>query len=98
MKNNPIKTCLWFDGQAKEAATFYCSIFKNSTITSENPVVVTFNLNGMELMGLNGGPMYKINPSISLFVTISSIKELDVIWNKLIAGGKALMDISKYPW
>jgi predicted 3-demethylubiquinone-9 3-methyltransferase (glyoxalase superfamily) len=98
MKNNPIRTCLWFNGQAKEAATFYCSIFKNSKITADNPVVTTFSLNGLNVMALNGGPMYKINPSISLFATISSLNTLDEIWNKLIDGGKALIGIDKYPW
>ena len=64
--NNGIYPSLWFDNQAKEAATFYCSIFKNSKITSDNPVVTKFELEGQSMIGLNGGPMYKINPSISL--------------------------------
>jgi predicted 3-demethylubiquinone-9 3-methyltransferase (glyoxalase superfamily) len=42
MKNNPIKTCLWFDGQAKTAAELYCSIFRNSKIIAENPIVLQF--------------------------------------------------------
>ncbi len=57
--------CLWFDGQAKEAATLYCSVFKNSAITAETPLVVSFELNGKKIMGLNGGSMFTINPSIS---------------------------------
>ena len=53
--NNSIHPCLWFDGQAKEAATFYCSIFPNSKITVDTPMVVNFELMGKKFMGLNGG-------------------------------------------
>jgi len=41
--------CLWFDGQAKAAAAYYCSIFKDSKITAENPIVVNVELNGNKL-------------------------------------------------
>jgi predicted 3-demethylubiquinone-9 3-methyltransferase (glyoxalase superfamily) len=95
---NQIYPCLWFDGQAKVAAEFYCSFLKNSEIIDETPMIVTFELNGKLIMGLNGGPMFKFNPSISLFITCESINETDEIWNKLIVGGKALMPIDKYPW
>jgi predicted 3-demethylubiquinone-9 3-methyltransferase (glyoxalase superfamily) len=54
---SPIFPCLWFDGQAKEAAEFYCSTFRNSFITAETPMVVTFTLNGTKIMGLIGGPL-----------------------------------------
>lgn len=96
--NNTIYPCLWFDGNAKEAAAFYCTIFKNSKITTDTPMVVTFGLNGKRCMGLNGGPMFTINPSISFFVKCESINEVDEIWNKLTEGGKILMAIDKYPW
>lgn len=49
---NEIYTCLRFDGQAQEAAKFYCSIFKNSEITADNQMVVNFVLNGQKFMGL----------------------------------------------
>jgi len=45
----PIYPCLLFDNQAKEAAEFYCSLFKNSKITSETPVVVKFELNNKKI-------------------------------------------------
>lgn len=98
MYSNPITSCLWFDGQAKEAASFYSTIFEKSIITAENPMVVTFELNGTKFMGLNGGPMFKINPSISFFVTCGTIVEVDAVWEKLIEDGKALMPIANYPW
>jgi len=96
--NTSIYPCFWFDGQAKEAAEFYCSVFSNSKITTSTPMVVQFELGGKKCMGLNGGPMFKINPSISLFVLCESINETNRVWDKLIIGGKALMPIEKYPW
>ena len=96
---NQIHPCLWFDGKAREAAELYCSVIKNSKITTDTGLVVIFNLNGKKIMGLNGGPIYKINPSISLFISCETLEETNEIWNKLIAdGGKALMPIDKYPW
>jgi predicted 3-demethylubiquinone-9 3-methyltransferase (glyoxalase superfamily) len=95
---NQIYPCLWFDGKAKAAADFYCSVFKNSKITADTNMVVTFEIDGNEFMGLNGGPMFKINPSISMFVRCESIHQTNEIWNKLFEGGKALMPIDKYPW
>jgi predicted 3-demethylubiquinone-9 3-methyltransferase (glyoxalase superfamily) len=95
---NSIYPCLWFDGQARAAADFYCSIFKNSKVTSDNKLVVNFELNGKKIMGLNGGPHFKLNQSISFFVSCKSENETNEIWNKLFEGGKAMMPIDKYPW
>ena len=97
MKNS-IHPCLWFDGNAKEAATFYCSIFSNSKITVDTPMVVNFELMGKKFMGLNGGPMFKINPSISIFVYCKTADETDEIYNRLADGGEPLMHIGKYDW
>ncbi|MFA5971328.1 MAG: VOC family protein [Lentimicrobiaceae bacterium] len=96
--NNPIYPCLWFDGNAKAAAEFYCSVFRNSKIVDDNPMVVNFELNGNLIMALNGGPMFKFNPSISMFVHCESHSETNLVWDKLIKGGKELMPIDKYPW
>jgi predicted 3-demethylubiquinone-9 3-methyltransferase (glyoxalase superfamily) len=96
--NNNIFLCLWFDGNAKEAATFYCTVFSNSKITTDTPMVVQFEIEGKKLMGLNGGPHFKINPSISLFVTCSTEEEIDSIYSKLVEGGQAMMALDKYPW
>jgi predicted 3-demethylubiquinone-9 3-methyltransferase (glyoxalase superfamily) len=95
---NQIYPCLWFDGQAKAAAGFYCSIFKNSKITVETPMVVNFELDGKKFMGLNGGPIFKINPSISITAIFESIDETNFVWNKLFEGGKALIEIGKHDW
>jgi predicted 3-demethylubiquinone-9 3-methyltransferase (glyoxalase superfamily) len=83
----PLYPCLWFDGNAREAATFYCSIFKNSTIKDENPMVVMFELNGKKFMGLNGGPMYKFTEAVSFVVNCANQEEIDNYWEKLTADG-----------
>jgi predicted 3-demethylubiquinone-9 3-methyltransferase (glyoxalase superfamily) len=95
---NQLHPCLWFDDQAKAAAELYCSVFKNSRITTDTPMVVMFELNGKKIMGLNGGPMFKMNPSISLFATFETATETNEVWEKLIIGGKALISIGKHPW
>jgi predicted 3-demethylubiquinone-9 3-methyltransferase (glyoxalase superfamily) len=82
-----IYPCLWFDGQAKAAATFYCSIFKNSKITDENPVVVNFELDGQHFMGLNGGPNFKFNEAVSFVLNCDTQEEIDHYWNSLISNG-----------
>lgn len=84
---NPIHPCLWFDGQAKEAAELYCSVFANSKITSDSGMVVMFELNGQTFMGLNGGPHFKFNEAVSFVVNCETQKEIDYYWNKLTADG-----------
>lgn len=96
--NNTIYPCLWFDGQAKAAANFYCSLFPNSKITTDTPMVVQFEILGKKIMGLNGGPMFKINPSISFFVTCQTDEEIEALAAKLLEGGKVMMPLDKYPW
>lgn len=80
---NQIYPCLWFDGQAQAAATFYCSIFKNSKITADNQMVVTFELNNKKFMGLNGGPQYKFSPAVSFVIDCETQGEIDYYWEKL---------------
>lgn len=86
--NKMIYPCLWFDGKAREAAEFYCSVFKNSVITSDNQLVVTFETAGQKFMCLNGGPEFTFNPSISFVVECETQKEIDYYWNKLTEGGE----------
>lgn len=109
-----ITNCLWFDDHAEEAAKFYTSVFPNSKVgditrygkegyeihkrPEGSVMTVEFILNGMEFMGLNGGPIFKFNPSISFFVVCETVKETDEIWSKLSAGGFILMSLGKYDW
>jgi predicted 3-demethylubiquinone-9 3-methyltransferase (glyoxalase superfamily) len=95
---NQIYPCLWFDGQAKAAADLYCTVFKNSKITTDTPMVVNFELDGQKFMGLNGGPQYKVNPSISFFVVCETEDETNQAWEKLSEGGSVLMALDKYDW
>lgn len=83
-----IYPCLWFDGQAKEAAEFYCSVFENSKITADTPLVVTFELDGKKFMGLNGGPNFKFNEAVSFVVNCDTQEEIDHYWFKLSEGGE----------
>jgi predicted 3-demethylubiquinone-9 3-methyltransferase (glyoxalase superfamily) len=89
MKNS-IYPCLWFDGQAKEAALFYCGIFKNSKILTDTPMVVKFELNGAVFMGLNAGPLYKFTEAISYVVECDTQDEIDYYWTKLSEGGREI--------
>jgi len=91
---------LWFDSQAEEAATFYTSLFKNSKITGVGRygeagpgpkgavMMVNFELDGQSFMALNGGPVFKFTPAISLFVNCETQAEVDELWEKLSAGGE----------
>ena len=96
MTHQKIRTCLWFDGNAEEAAEFYVSVFKDrgdSAITGITPgpngaaLVVAFRLAGVEFLALNGGPQFQFNEAISLTVDCRSQEELDELWEKLSAGG-----------
>ena len=78
---------LWFDNQAEEAAKFYTGIFKNSKILSANPMTVTFELEGVEFMALNGGPHHKFTEAVSFFVHCKTQKEVDRLWNKFTENG-----------
>jgi predicted 3-demethylubiquinone-9 3-methyltransferase (glyoxalase superfamily) len=84
---NRIYACLWSNGQAKEMAEYYCSIFKNSKLTSENAMVVTFDLNDTKFMALNGGPMFKFSPANSYVIECETQQEIDHYWAKLGEGG-----------
>ena len=92
-----ITTFLWFDDNAEEAMNFYVSIFKNSRIISvqryagpgpeQKVMTATFQLEGQEFMALNGGPHFKFNEAISLFVNCETQEEVDDLWHKFVAGG-----------
>ena len=89
---------LWFNGTAADAATFYTSLFPESSITHADPMIITFTLSGQQFTALNGGPMYSLNPSISLFITCETEEETDRLWQQLSEDGKVMMPLDKYPW
>jgi predicted 3-demethylubiquinone-9 3-methyltransferase (glyoxalase superfamily) len=91
---------LWFDNNAEEAINFYSSIFKNSKIVNVSRygeggpapkgtlMSATFELEGQTFMALNGGPHFKFNEAISLFVNCETQEEVDELWEKLSSGGE----------
>ena len=79
--------CLWFDGQARAAADFYCAIFPDSKITNDSGMVVNFELNGQPFMGLNGGPLFQFNEAVSFVIPCDNQEEIDHYWYKLTAEG-----------
>ncbi|MFE1341707.1 VOC family protein [Streptomyces sp. NPDC058733] len=92
-------TCLWFDGQAEEAAHYYVSIFKNSSIgrigryTEAGPgpagsvIAVDFTANGQKFVALNGGPQFTFSEAISFQIFCDSQEEVDHYWTKLTDNG-----------
>ena len=98
-----ITTNLWFDHQVEEAAAFYTSIFRNSSIgriarygkegyelhgRAEGTVMtVEFQIEGQEFVALNGGPHFKFNEAVSFIVHCDTQKEVDYYWEKLSEGG-----------
>lgn len=49
-------------------------------------------------MAISAGPYFKLNPAISMFVVFDNEAEIEEVWNKLVDGGKALMEYNTYPW
>lgn len=96
--NNNIHPCIWYDGNAKAAAEFYCTVFPGAKITVDSPMVVNFELYGQKFMGLNGGPMFKTNPSVSFLIICEEDNEIELLWKALSEGGMVMMPLDKYDW
>lgn len=99
----PITPCLWFDGQAQEAAEFYTSVFPDSRITGVQEVTteghptglpvgsvlaVMFELEGRPYFALNGGPGFPFTQAVSFQTYPRTQAELDERWNALVDGGE----------
>src|SRR5256885_12424683 len=102
-----ITTHLWFDKEAKEAGAFYTSVFPESRIKGTNTLhdtpsgsvdIVNIDLAGHEFTLLSAGPLFKFNPSISFLVTCAAKDEVDALWQKLLDGGTALMELGQDPF
>lgn len=94
---------LWFDKEAEDAAEFYVSIFKNSSMGKvtrygkegyevhqmpEGTVMtVAFTLAGQPFVALNGGPVFKFTEAISFVISCTTQEEVDYYWDKLTEGG-----------
>jgi predicted 3-demethylubiquinone-9 3-methyltransferase (glyoxalase superfamily) len=93
-----ITPCLWFNGQAGDAAAIYCAAFRRSRITAQSPMVTSVEIAGQSLTLLDGGPMYEPNASISFYVGCESVEEFDQAWKALSEGGTVVRAPSKSPW
>ena len=95
-----ISPCLWFDGNAEEAALFYSQTFPESHVKAVlrtpidypggkagNALTVEFTVLGMDFVGLNGGPFHAFNEAVSFQVHTEDQAETDHYWDALIAGG-----------
>jgi predicted 3-demethylubiquinone-9 3-methyltransferase (glyoxalase superfamily) len=107
MEKQKITPCLWFDKEAEDAAKFYVSVFKDSSINNvtrygkegyevhgqkEGTVLtVDFTLNGQPFIALNGGPQFKFSEAISFTIPCETQEEVDYYWNKLTEGGEESM-------
>ena len=103
MISQRLTPCLWFDGQAEEAANYYVSIFADSRIKAitrypsagqeihhqpaGSVMVVSFELDGHSFTALNGGPLFKFNEAVSLQVICKTQAQVDYYWKKLSKGG-----------
>jgi len=100
MTSDGFTTCLWFDGQAEEAANYYAGIFENSRIgrisryTEAGPrpagsvLTVEFELNRQKFVALNGGPEFTFSEAISFQILCRDQDEVDSYWSKLSEGGE----------
>ena len=89
-----VRTCLWFDGQAEDAASFYVSLIPDSRIETllrpdpDGPaLLVEFTLGGTPYQALNGGSQYSHSPAASISVLTKDQEETDRLWEWLTAGG-----------
>ncbi|MDX6496296.1 MAG: hypothetical protein QOE17_2282 [Gaiellales bacterium] len=92
--------CLWFDTDGEEAANFYTSLFPNSTILNVSRygeggpraagtvMTVSFELDGLEFLALNGGPNYTFSEAVSFMVSCADQEEVDRYWEALSEGGE----------
>ncbi|MFK8332655.1 VOC family protein [Pseudomonas sp. BJa5] len=92
--------CLWFDGTAEDAATFYAQTFPDSAVKAVHRapgdfpsgkqgdvLTVEFTVMGIPCLGLNGGPMFKHSEAFSFQVATDDQEETDRLWNAIVGNG-----------
>jgi predicted 3-demethylubiquinone-9 3-methyltransferase (glyoxalase superfamily) len=102
-----IRSHLWFDTEAVEAAEFYSSTFPDSRVTSVTTIrdtpsgdtdIVSFELFGEQFMAISAGPLFKFTPAVSFQVSCATREQVDTLWARLSEGGTALMPLDSYPF
>ena len=93
-----INPCLWFDGQAKTVADFYVATFPDAKLLGGSNLVVQVQVGDLKISLLNGGPQFKVNPSISFFYNCNDEAEIDRLWERLSRGGNEMMPLGTYPF
>jgi predicted 3-demethylubiquinone-9 3-methyltransferase (glyoxalase superfamily) len=94
------RICLWFDGTAREAATFYAETFPDSEVTAihhapgdfpsgkqGDELTVEFTVLGIPCLGLNGGPAFRHSEAFSFQVATDDQEETDRLWNAIVGNG-----------
>jgi predicted 3-demethylubiquinone-9 3-methyltransferase (glyoxalase superfamily) len=92
--------CLWYDGDAEEAARFYAKTFPDSSVGAVHRapgdfpsgkkgdvLTVEFTVMGIPCLGLNGGPAFKHNEAFSFQVATADQAETDRYWNAIVGNG-----------
>lgn len=93
-------TCVWFNGEARQAAEFYATTFPDSHVQARHvspipgigagqELTVEFTVLGRPFVGLNGGPEFKPNEAISFMVVTKDQEETDRYWNAIVGNGGA---------
>lgn len=112
--NQKITPFLWFDNNAEEAVRFYSYVFDKSRIKTVTRygesgakasgqekgsiMTISFEIEGYEMVGINGGPVLNINPSLSFFINCDTVEEVDSLWAKLSKNGNIMMELNRYPF
>ena len=99
---NKVTLCLWYDGQAEEAANFYATTFPDSSVgtvsrapgdfpggKAGDPLTVEFTVLGVPCIGLNGGPIFPHTEAFSFQVATDSQEETDRYWHAIVDHGGA---------
>lgn len=93
-----IYPCLWFDGQAQQAAEFYVSVFRQSAVLRSTPMATSFEIEGLQFMALNGGPLYRTSMANSFYVLCGSEVETERLYEQLSQNGHITTPLGSYEW